>query len=232
MFKKIFLIILLIFTFVSCTKDTKNLQVTGTIKGVQKATLYLEKIKDTMLVKVDSVTLYGTENFSLQDNIESPEMYFLSISKSDKILPFFAEKGNISIKTDLKTFSYKPEIKGSKNQEILDTYNDYIQKFNNKRLDLLKEKFDAIKNKQPEKVIEIEKKIKSIDKRQYYYTLNFCFKNANYSVAPYLTLSELYNLNTSYLDTIINAMPESVKKEKYGIKLINYVAKIKKEKKK
>ena len=47
----------------------------GQIKGLKKGTLYLQKMKDTILVSVDSVQINGDGNFILSDEVESPEVY-------------------------------------------------------------------------------------------------------------------------------------------------------------
>lgn len=200
--------------------------VTGHIKGLQKGKLYLQKVvKDTIFVNVDSIVLFGKDDFTLTTNVKSAEMYFLSLHNTDKSLQFFGEKGEINIETNLKTFNYKSKITGSKNQDLLNAYNESIQKFNNLRLDLIKEKFDAIKDKKDKtQIAEIEKKISNINKRKIRYTINFAFNNAKHEISPYLVLTELYNLKTSYLDTIVNSFSPKVRTSKYGKKLIEYFA--------
>ena len=225
--KNLSIIILSVFLLFSCGKEKKNMQVNGRIKGLQKGTVYLEKIKDTILVKVDSAKLYNEDTFLLQDNIESPEMYFISLSGSKTIIPFFAEKGKITIDADIDDLAKKTKIKGSKNQELLEKFQSYITEYNNLRLDYLKDKFDAYKNKDSLSLAIAKRNIERVDKRQYRYTLNYCFTHANYEIAPYLTLTNLYDLTPKYLDTIINKMPDSIKKSKYGKKLIEYAKEVK-----
>lgn len=213
--------------FLSCSKEQKNMRVSGRIKGLQKGTVYLEKIKDTALIKVDSVTLFNKETFLLQDDIKSPEMYFISLSGTKNIIPFFAEKGDIIIDADIDNLAKKTKIKGSKNQELLEKYQEYITEFNNLRLNYLKAKFDAYKAKDSFLIKAAEKNIERVNKRQYRYTLNYCFNHANYEIAPYLTLTNLYDLSPKYMDTIINKMPDSIKQSKYGKKLIEYAKEVK-----
>jgi len=225
--KKISIILIIFALLISCGKESKNLRVKGRIKGLQKGTVYLAKIQDTLLVKVDSTKLYNKETFLLQDNIKSPEMYFISLSGSQTIIPFFAEKGEIIIDADIDNLAKKTKIKGSKNQELLEKYNSYLTEFNNLRLDYLKDKFDAYKAKDSLSIAIAERNIDLVNKRQYRYTLNYCFTHANYDIAPYLTLTNLYDLSPKYLDTIINKMPDSIKNAKYGKKLIEYTKEVK-----
>ena len=81
--------------------------------------LYLQKMQDTLLISVDSLEIKGDDNFTLGDDIESPEFYFLSLDKddgdslTDKIL-FFGEAGEIKINTLLRTLGVALKSKGLK----------------------------------------------------------------------------------------------------------------------
>ncbi len=57
------LIILIVLLIFSCGKSEPDLIVTGTIKGLKKGTLYLQKFKDTALVTMDSLKINGEEPF-------------------------------------------------------------------------------------------------------------------------------------------------------------------------
>ncbi|MEE9349678.1 MAG: DUF4369 domain-containing protein [Flavobacteriaceae bacterium] len=224
--KNVIVIISLLTVLLSCKKDTNTMLVTGNIKGLHQGTLYLEKVKDTLLVKVDSIKLEGNGNFTLTDEVKSAQIYFLSLAKSDKILQFFGENGNINIITELDEFGFKPVITGSKNHDLMNKYKETISKFNNQKLEWIKEKFDASKTKNDNKVAEFNKKINNIPRRIYLYTANFAVNHADYEIAPYLALSEIYDATPKLLDTITKSMSPSVKKSIYGKKLMDYMKKV------
>ncbi|NLP58240.1 DUF4369 domain-containing protein [Lutibacter sp. B1] len=213
----------------SCSNNKKgNMLVNGTIEGLKKGTVYLQKYKDTLLISVDSVKLDGKSNFTLTDEIESPEIYIIALDKiADEKISFFGEKGTISVNSKLSKLSTSAKIEGSKNQEIFDEHLKMVKQFNGKQLDLFKEKFDAQKNNDSEQYAKIEKEEESIIKRKFLYTTNFAVKNANYEVAPYIALTELYNANIKLLDTINNSLSKEVKASKYGKQLQDFISKIK-----
>lgn len=223
--KKIITLLLIASFVYSCNSKSGNLIIKGKINNFQKGKVFLEKMHDTIIVKVDSVTLDGENSFVLSDNIDSPQIYYISISESDKYVPFFAEKGEITIISDMKTFGYKPLINGSKNQDLLDKYNDMNSKFTNLNLNLIKDRFDALKAKDSIKIIEIEKKIKNNEKRKYLYTINFAVNHAEYEVAPYLVLTQIPKANPKLLDTIQKAMSEKVRESLYGKQFIEFLNK-------
>ena len=93
--------------------------------------------------------------------------------------------------------------------------------------DLIKEKFDAkIAN---DTVIRIKSELdeKKLLRRRYLYTTNYALLHSDTEVAPFLALTELYNVNIKLLDTINNSLTEKVKTSKYGKQLNEFVLKIK-----
>ena len=81
--KKILALLILSLIF-SCGEDGKKLTVEATVKGLKKGTVYLKKVVDTNLVTVDSVTVNGDSNFTLQTDIDEPEVFHLYLDKNSK----------------------------------------------------------------------------------------------------------------------------------------------------
>jgi len=203
--------------------------VNGTIDGLKKGTVYLQKMKDSVLVSVDSVQLNGEGVFTLVDNVESPEIYLLQLDNiEDKVIPFFGEKGEITISSKLPKFSFAAKVSGSENQKILEEHEAMDRKFNGKQLDLIKEKFEAQKENDTALVSKIEKEEENLIKRNYLYTINFAINHSQNEVAPYLALTELYYANIKFLDTVNNSLSKKVKASKYGRDLQEFIENIKK----
>jgi hypothetical protein len=210
----------------SCTnKEENTMYVKGTIDGLKKGTLYLQKQIDSAFVSVDSISINGTSDFLLSDKVESPEIYFLG--NGYKSIPFFGEKDSITINTKLDKFELKAEIKGSENQELLDKYNDMIKQFNNKNLDLIKEDFEARRSGYQDSIILVENKRLRLLKTQSLYAVNFAIQNADHEVAPYIALTEVNTANIQLLDTINKSLTPTVKASKYGKQLEEAIIKLK-----
>lgn len=227
--KNIFLSLLVLIILASCTKDTKgSMLVIGEIKGLKKGTLYLQKMNDTLMVTVDSIALDGVNVFSLSDELESPEIYYLSLGRNaDNRIPFFGDNGTIEIHTKLDKFVYGASVKGLKNQVLLDEYNAMKSKFSNKNLDLIKAEFDAKKVNNTVKMDSVQNLLENLTKSRYRYTVNFAINNGDAEVAPYLALTELYNANVVWLDSLNNSLSKDVSASKYGEKLKEFIADIK-----
>ena len=226
--KKLSILLLTISLLISCSSEKENqMIVKGTIDGLKKGTLYLQKIQDTLLVSVDSIILEGVNTFELKTIVESPEIYYLSLNNSDfnnKIL-FFGEKGIFTINTNLERFSTAFKIAGGKNQEYLDEHQEMMRKFNDRQLILIERNFKATKAKNNLLIKKVQDEYNSLLKRRYLYTTNFAVQNANYEIAPYLAITQLNNANVKLLDTINNSLTDKVKQSKYGILLNDFVKK-------
>lgn len=227
--KKLIPLFIIVSILVSCGKSHEgSMLIKGNIDGLKKGTLYLQKYVDTVLTAVDSIKLNGKSNFILADDIESPEIYFITIGEiPEEKITFFGEKGEITITSKLPKLTLSAKITGSKNQDLLEEYKEMISKFNGKQLDLIKDKFEAQKNKDEEQLAEVEKKENSLVKRKYLYTANFAMVHKNAEVAPYLAITELYYANIKLLDTVNNSLSKQVKISKYGKKLDEFVKNIK-----
>jgi hypothetical protein len=200
--------------------------VTGTIKGLKKGTLYLKKAQDSILVAVDSFAVNGEAPFELYTNLEEPEVMILNLddnTTSDHTIAFFADKGIIEINTNFKRFSFDAKITGSDQQRRLDEYKAVAHQFDNVSLDLIKEQFEADQSGDTAKINEVIKKTESNLKRKYLYTINFALNNRDSEVAPYLALTEVFDANYRYLDTIYKVLPENILNSKYGLELKEFM---------
>lgn len=233
---KIIIALLSLTILTSCGEEKKSadtLEITGNIKGLKKGKLYIQRVQDTALVVLDSIILNGKSTFESTIKLDSPEMLYLFLDRGvsnsiDNNLLFFAEPGKMNIDTDLEFFLAKAKITGSKNQELYEQYKDIISKFNDQQLGYLKDELLALKAKKDISV-ENTKKQDALLKRRYLYAGNFALTNHDYEVAPYIALTDIYDINIKYLDTIAKSMSPKVAKSKYGKKLNEYLAERKKQ---
>ena len=228
--KKIIAIVALSILVIACnSKKEGNMIVQGTIKGLKKGTLYLQKMQDTVLVSVDSITLLGNDKFTLTDNVDSPVLYYLTFdgNTTDKRILFFGEEGTITVNDKVEKFGVTPEILGSKNQAILDKYNKIKRKFQYERLEFIKKDFEAKKANDQEQVAQLEKDYKTLAKRRVLFTTNFAITNADTEVAPYIALTEMYDASLKMLDTVNNSLSDKVKASNYGKRFQKYLKNIK-----
>jgi hypothetical protein len=235
--KKSILACIALLAFYSCQKEVSktNLHLSGNIKGLKNGTLYIQRVVDTSLVTIDTIHIDGKSTFETDIDMKSPEMLYLFLdrgtSKSkDNNLLFFAESGVMNIDTNLDNYIASAKITGSKNQDLYEEYKKIDSRFRDENLDLIEKKFNALKSKNAKIVDSLSAKQDANVKRKYLYATNFAINNKDYEVAPYIALSEIFDINIKYLDTIQKSMSPKVAQSLYGKKLTEYVAKIKSQK--
>src|SRR5690554_3995426 len=217
-----------ILTFVSCATDTEMMNLTGTVKGLKKGTLLLQKFDDTVLITVDSVIVDGNSNFKFSEKVESPEVYYLYVRLKDGTLKddritFFAENSDINITTNLKNFGSAAVVTGSENDKA---YRDYLKLKNRYlviNLSLIEERLKMKNNASEASVAEIEDKQRALHSSKYFATINVALNHTAYELAPYLVLSEVYDANIKYLDTVYNALTPKVKDSQYRKALESFI---------
>lgn len=230
--RKIIVLFVTAFIVLSCSSEREtNMVVQGQIKGLKKGKLYLQKMKDTLLISVDSVALKGTDVFELKDFVESPVLYYLTFdgNTTDKRILFFAEEGTITINDNVENFGLSPKITGSKNQELLEKFEKVSRRFRDERLEFIKKDFEAKKAKDDELIKKVEEDYNKLTRRRVLYTANFAISNADYEVAPYIALTELYDATLPLLDTVNVAFSEKIKNSTYGKRYQEYLENIKKQ---
>jgi hypothetical protein len=234
--KKISIAIVAITLLFACSekKSENNMHLTGNIKGLKKGTLYVQRITNNKLVAIDTISIDGSPQFETDIELQSPEMLYLFLDRGvsnslDNNLLFFAEPGNISIETNLENYIADAKVTGSKNQDLYYEYKKVDRRFQDESLTLIEKKFKALKNNNASELSSIISKQESNIKRKYLYATNFAINNKDFEVAPYIALSEIYDINIKFLDTIQKSMSPKVAKSLYGKKLNEYVASMKKQ---
>ena len=231
--KKIVLAVIAVITLIACNKEgasDANVHITGDVKGLSQGKLYLQRIQGSTLVILDSIQINGDSKFESHIKLDSPEMLYLALDRGqtnsiDNSLPFFAEPGNITIETTLKHFFADAKVKGSKNHDLWIEFKKINDRFNDENLVLMEKRLQNELKPNPTTTDSIEAAYEKLLKRKYRYTAHFATTHGDAAIAPYLALSEIANINMTYLDTIQKSMKPDVAKSKYGKMLTDFIKK-------
>ncbi len=228
--KRIIGIILVTILLTACSsKKERSMVVEGNIKGLKKGVLYLQKMKDTVLVSIDSAKVIGDGNFKLTDDVDFPVMYYITFkgNTTDKRILFFGNKGTITVNDNIETFGFNPEIIGSENQLVLNDFAKINNQFKNQSLEFIKKEFEAKSANDKELLAKVQEDYNRMVRRKYLYTTNFALTHPSSEAAPYIALTELYNANIKLLDTINKTLTPKIKASDYGKRLDNFIKRLK-----
>ncbi len=214
-------IIAVFLMLISCSTNENQMNLSGNVKGLKKGTILLQKIEDTLLITIDSVTIKGNSAFIFSEIIEEPELYYLYVKLENGIIrddriAFFAESNDIIINTTLKNFEVDAKISGSKNQDKFVEYNKIIDRYSDQNLELIEKGFIARQKGEDSLALTIEKSQKNIISKKYLATISFALNNNDYEIAPYLMVSHVNNSRLKYLDSVYNKLTPKIKDSKYG----------------
>ena len=220
--KKIFTIVI-IALIVACSKSdnkTGNVELSGNIEGLKQGKLFIQQLKDTNLVIIDSIMISGESNFETKFQIEEPQMLYLSLDRGttksiDNSIHFFAEPRKMKIETTLDGFYV--------NQKIYEKYLKIKSNLNDENLDLLEKEIKNNISKNASITEEINNKRDKLTIRKYLYTANFALVNPKFEVSPYITLTEIPDASLKILDTINKTLDPKIAKSKYGKRLNEWI---------
>lgn len=231
-------LVIITFILTSCQNKNDNLFITGDIDGLKKGTLYLQKIGDSSLVNIDSIQISGSSEFAFSTFIKEPQIMFIELERYNgddyaELINFFAEPGELHLTTSLKNYGMDLKVVSEfENQKKLEEYNTIVKRFNNQRLELIGANFEASKAQDESKLDSLNDRFNSILKRKYLYTVNFALNNKNLEISPYVILSEAFDANIKYLDTVYNSLEKPIQKSLYGKQLKELIEERKKNDKK
>lgn len=216
---------------IACNKTIEkegNLHLTGTVEGLKKGNIYVQQLKDTNLVIIDTIKFEGKSSFDTKFSIDEPQMLYLYLDRGqtnsiDNNLSFFAEPGEMTFKTTLKEFYANAKFTGSKNQEVYEKYLSIKTNLGNENAELLAKELKNLKKKDPNSTVKIESEKEKLIIRKYLYTANFAVVNGKSEVAPYIALTEIPDANLKLMDTIQKSMSPKVAKSKYGKRLTEWI---------
>ena len=229
--KKILLLGISLMTLVACKKEDNksgSLHLTGDIKGLSQGKLYIQKIQDTAFVVLDSIEFKGKSTFETNIDIDQPEVLYFFLDRGqtnsiDNNLAFFAEPGEMTFNSKLKEFYASAKITGSKNQELWDEFKVMNSKFTNENLSIIQKRLENELNFNAKTQDSIDNAYQKLLTRKYRYVAQFASTHGDYEIAPYLALSEIADINVSFLDTIASKMNPKVAESKYGKMLMDHI---------
>ncbi|WP_421920543.1 redoxin domain-containing protein [Marinifilum sp.] len=199
--------------FASCEQEPKY-KLTGKITGQAEGKVYLSKVQDNDLVKVDSAQLQEGA-FEFAGSVTSPELFFIQLDGKKETIQFFIENSNIDIKADVEKLQ-EAVITGSAEQAVYDGYvksqKPFAEKNNTLRREFMaargandKAKMDSIRSAASEMQAEAEA---AIDE--------FLTSNANSIASGYVKYRMTGNMKLEKMEEMYNALPENVKASVYG----------------
>jgi len=224
--KKIILSFLIGSLLLACAEEhPPQMVVKGQVAGLKKGILYLQHVPDSTLVTLDSLVVQGDGAFRFEVPLEYPELFYLYLDKADNNvindrLSFFGEPGEVDIQTRWDGFDTRVKISGSESHKVYVEYKEVMSQFNTEYLSLIQERLGISDSPRAEFLRDsLDQRIEQNTLRTYLFAVNFALNNRNSHIAPYVVVADVPEIQNRFLDTIYNALPDSIVAGTYGQRL-------------
>jgi peroxiredoxin len=122
----ILLLIIALVTFLGCKNN--NIEVKGKLtNSIKGEYIYLDELRSSKLVTVDSVALSEDGTFSLKRKVEFPSFYLLKTDETNFLTMLLEPGQKIELKSDIDSLNFPSSISGSRGTELMTEYNRKLQ---------------------------------------------------------------------------------------------------------
>lgn len=198
----------------SKNENSSSFNLTAEFIGVEDSTLiYLQFVKDGELEAIDSAYLKESKvNFS--ETLEAPEMAYLRIGNTRKMVNLFAENGSVSVVTNIDSLD-KAEVSGSKSHDDMMAFSTYMEPVENKLVELNEEYRAAAANSDTEKINELRERYEVIREEQIAMIKKFVTDHNESFIAPFIVRRYLsYEMEYMELGELLTTLSPAVHSSK------------------
>lgn len=191
--KKIFSIAFAITVLVIGCKKQNGFVIDGKITNAQGKYLYLEELKVSSSIPVDSVELGKDGSFKFKGKIDYPNFYLLSLNRNNFVTLLVDTTEKISVFGDAANFSRDYIVQGSPGSLLVQELNNMLAK-NKHKLDSIRNNVNAFRLHDDYSVqrIKWDQEMTDIKQSQIRYSTNFIQKHP-FSLACVLALYQKFD---------------------------------------
>ncbi len=191
-------------------KDGEAFEITAEIKGVEENTpIYLQKVKDGELESIDSAFIEDGK-VTFEGSLERPEMLYMRIGDSRKMINVFAENSNISVTVQVDSLD-KAVVKGSGVHDDLMAFKKHLEPIDEKAKKLSDAYRMAAMQKDEEMMKDILDEYEGLRQEQKSAIVAFVGEKSDAFIAPYIIRRYLaYEMEYPELDSLLTQLGPNV----------------------
>ena len=210
--KAIYLLAVAQVLWFGCDNKNEGYEISATFLGVEDSTkIYFQKVQDGSITTTDTADLDNSK-VKFEGLLESPEMLYLKIGDSRKIVNVFAENSKISIKVHVDSLD-QAEVKGSTVHDELIEFKKYMEPIDKKSEEINRAFAEARENGNEEKMIELRAESENLWQEQNDRIKSFIDNRNSSFLTPYIIKRYLsYELDFRELDELLSKLDTTVHK--------------------
>lgn len=216
--RKLFVACAAIGIIMSSCNSSNQYKLTGKLDGMTEGKIYLSKLQENDLVKIDSTDLIEGA-FSFSGKVDSPDLYYIEIQGKRTPIQIFLENSKITVTASLENLN-DAKIEGSANQTVYDSFVASQKEFQQKQKALYEEYKKASEAQNQTAVDSIEAIYDQLDADKMTASKEFVKANPNSVAAGFIAYRSFsYQLEGNELEEVYNTLGENVKTSVYGVRI-------------
>jgi len=223
--KKIVLFIFVAFCISSCKNSTFTIHGSVENKELNGKTVFIKERINREWITIDS-TIIENQNFAFNGKCDTAKITYLvyEFPETNKVRQAFVlENGNITAVIDTTGFMV---IKGTKQNDLLQTYQDEKNIFNKKSEAFYKSHKDSLKS--PDQSMLFSKEVEKLNQQEVSIDKKFATEHVNSLVGTHVFMNSFYGLTLLEKEAVVNLMNPDTKNIK---RILEIIADIEVEKK-
>lgn len=203
--------------FTACNQNSNQLaHISGQIEGGAQQTIYIEQLKFTEAILLDSMLMDDQGSFSFNIPFSEEGLYSLRINDEQPVM-FILDGDQITFKGQTKQLQ-NIEIQGSKGSNILKEYTELSNQFMNKMHELSQKEEDLILSQGTQEDYElIEKEKIALNEEMKQFLIAYSDSTSSQTVAIISSLNFINDHDMySYLDEFNKSLDDRFKRSELG----------------
>lgn len=197
-------------------------KIAGSITGIDSGLVYLQKREAGEWKIIDSAKITSGK-FAFHGNIESPELWYLSVKNTKVYVPFFVENSDMTVAI-LADSLEGTAINGSLSQKVYENYLKQMKPLNQEMNAIYLDYKNAKEANDEVAMAKADSMYEVIEGRQKEQILDFAKENNSSVVAPYLIYRNSYLFGLPELEEVTLTMDTNLNNSIYLQELNKQVA--------
>jgi len=191
--KKIYSIVIVLAAFASACNKHNGFVINGKITNAEGKYLYLDELKVSSSVPVDSVKLKKDGSFTFKGKISYPNFYLIRLNKKNFVTMLVDTTEKITVYGDAANFSRDYIVEGSPGSLLVQELNNKLTKTKHK-LDSIHNRINAFRSREDYSIQKIrwDQELADIKQSQIRYSTDFIQKHP-FSMSSVLALYQKFD---------------------------------------
>lgn len=210
----------------SCQSAKDEFSIKGSIAGVDKGKVYLQKLVNGQPKTIDSTDISGGA-FTFKGKMDMPDFRILRLNQGDYFAQFFLDNAKVTI-TAKKDSLRNTKVAGSPTNDVFNLYIAEMDRLS-KEIMALQQKFqNAMATNNTDEANKAKIDYQAMMDNNKVFTKNFIKEHSNSVVSAFILMQFANQLEGSEVDELVGKLSPEIDKSEYVVKLKEMTQELKK----